>query len=132
MRRSFDQIRAERAYSVAASCQGAEGFKEAAQSFPAMLQTNGLLASVAFLLAKKGKLKFDRIADAVVSHLKDPTFGLKVGPGSPPLEVFRYWVGSGASGPNVTGSELRHLSQEALAFAGWLKRAAEAHGGDQE
>jgi CRISPR/Cas system CMR-associated protein Cmr5 small subunit len=132
MPRSFDQIRAERAYSVAANCQAVDGFKETAQAFPAMLQTNGLLAGVAFLLAKRGKPKYDRVAEAVVAHLRDTTFGLNVGPAGTPIEVFRYWVGTGAAGPNVTGPDLQHLSEEALAFAGWLKRAAEAHGGDQE
>ena len=131
MRRSFDQLRAERAYAVAAEGANLAGFKEMAQSFPAMLQTNGLLASVAFLLAK-GKPQHNRLAEALVTHLRDSTFGLPVVPAGTPIQVFRYWVGMGARGPNVTGSALRRLSGEALSFAGWLKRAAEAYGGGQE
>lgn len=126
-RRSLDQQRAANAYAAAVPGEGDVDF----QRLPAMLQTNGLLATWAFLLAKKDKGR--AALDALLRHLRTRA-DLGVPPGTA-HEVFRTWVGEpGGDAGGLGGPALRTLTAEALAFSVWLKRAAEAaapeNGGD--
>lgn len=123
--KSLDQRRAAAAY---AAMEGADpDTLRMARKLPAMLQTNGLLATWAFLLSK-GNIHAG-ILSALLQHLGPPPAGLNLVQATDATEAFLGWVGgkAGADG-GVGGTELRDLTAEALAFAGWLKRAAESQG----
>ncbi|MCK6683906.1 MAG: type III-B CRISPR module-associated protein Cmr5 [Thermoanaerobaculia bacterium] len=128
MRKGLDQIRAARAYEAAQTLAPLEkgDFVTMAQNLPAMLQINGLLAGWAFLLVKQKKQPgAGRILGTILSHLRERVLGLRVPVGSPDA-VFRHWVGSDSrQQPNLSGSDLRRLTAECIAFSAWLKRAAE-------
>jgi len=118
---SLDQSRAESAYRAIDEL-GADAL-DLARKLPVMLQTNGLLATWAFLLAKRGAHR--RCLDQLLAHLRARQL---VADGSDEaMVVFQRWVGT-RSGGELTGPELRRLTGEAIDFAVWLKRAAEAHG----
>lgn len=118
--RSLDQRRAASAYATITAAP--KKVAELAIRLPAMLQINGLLATWAFLLSQEGKGNPTPVGALLtyLQSLKD----LKVPVGNAE-SVFLHWVG-GAAG--IGGSLLRALTAEALAWSGWLKRAAEAHG----
>lgn len=122
--RSLDQRRAASAY--AAIEKAPKKAAELAIRLPAMLQINGLLATWAFLLAKEGKGEPTPVA-SLLGHLRSLE-DLQI-PAGDAQSVFLHWVGgaTGASG-GIGGSLLRALTAEALAWAVWLKRAAEARG----
>ncbi len=103
---------------------------------PALLQVNGLLATWAFLLSK-GAREHRECLGFLVHHLRQEFPSLT--PAGDAETVFLRWVGArtGAAAPPaaaepLTGPALRQLTAEALAFAGWLKRAAEVQGGEVE
>lgn len=116
--RSLDQRRAAAAYRAVATAP--PGAVDLARKLPSMLQINGLLATWAFLLPKNpSPLPF------VLRHLQ--SLELDVPAGEDLAAAFLHWVGGGQGGSDgVSGTALRELTAEALAFAGWLKRAAEA------
>lgn len=125
--RSLDQRRAAAAYREIGDAH--PDVVSLARSLPDMLRTNGLLATWAFLLTKeKKKDRQPTPLRAVLEHLRSLP-GLDV-PAQGDLEaVFLHWVGGATgAGGSVDGPALRALTAEALAFAGWLKRAAEARG----
>jgi len=118
---SLDQMRAESAYRAIDEL-GADAL-DLARKLPVMLQTNGLLATWAFLLAKKQTHR--RCLDQLLRHLR--TRKLVAAGGDDAMVVFQRWVGT-KTGGELTGPDLRRLTGEAIDFAVWLKRAAEAHG----
>ncbi|MEW6364128.1 MAG: type III-B CRISPR module-associated protein Cmr5 [Acidobacteriota bacterium] len=120
--KSLDQLRAERAYGTAESNKGNKDFADLAEKLPTMFQTNGLLATWAFLLAKK----HHDMAQDLLCYLRTPVLDLKV-PAGDDVTVFRRWVGDLEGATCLTGSELRRLTDEAIAYAGWLKRATQAY-----
>jgi CRISPR/Cas system CMR-associated protein Cmr5 small subunit len=111
---SHEILRARRAYAAPTS--------ERTIALPAMLQTNGLLSTWAFLLHKKDHALLETLGD----HLWE--FENQQGARPEPLDMFRNWVGEGEG--HLTGARLRRLTAEAIALSAWLKRAAEAAGGD--
>jgi hypothetical protein len=88
-----------------------------------MLQTNGLLAAWAFLVAKQERARED-LSRALLRHFQDQQVGLVTGSASLTAQdaLLRLWTGPQAAGP----AALRRLTAEAIVYAGWLKRAAEA------
>jgi CRISPR/Cas system CMR-associated protein Cmr5 small subunit len=92
--------------------------RDLATKLPTMMQTNGLLATVAFLLKRNPPL-----AAVVIARLRD-RYGDMVGAGDA-LTIFERWCGP--NGPN--GAQLRALTAEALEYAVWLKRVADAREG---
>jgi CRISPR/Cas system CMR-associated protein Cmr5 small subunit len=108
---SLEQVRAQRAYTAPVSPM--------AESLPTMLQVNGLLATWAFLISKKEESLLHTLAMHLMPHSDHAL---------QPRAIFLRWVGSGAG--RLTASELRRLTDEALAFSAWLKRAAQAKGGE--
>lgn len=120
--RSLDQLRAARAYQVMESASSE--LVDLAQKLPALLRTNGLLATWAFCLAKEGAQYEQCLERALLPHLREEVLGLAVPAGSP-AQVFRSWVEPETA---LSGLQLRRLTEEATAFAGWIKRAAEAAG----
>lgn len=118
-RQSLGQRRAANAYAAVARAPDAT--LEIARRLPAMLQTNGLLATWAFLLSKDAGT--EPLA-ALLTHLRSMSHLGVTGRG--PEKVFLGWVGGNGDAPAVTGEALRRITEEALEYAGWLKRAAEA------
>ena len=116
-------------------------FPSLARQLPQMLQVNGLLASWAFLLAK-GKPQHRAALAALVSHLAER--GLvdpeelgrpmaAVGDSQPDSitaspqaaqAVLLFWLN--ADHEALSSHHLRRLTAEAIAYAGWLRKAAEA------
>jgi len=119
--RTQDQKRAQHAYDLVGNLPQDDKakFKTLVLKFPAMVLQNGLLASLAF-----------------VQH-KDKTTNKQV------FQAYNNWLTQGATWINWSGTEgntvverlchsqmtvqrYRHAAREALAYATWLKRAAEA------
>lgn len=123
--RSLDQRRAASAYGAIATAP--PGAVDLARRLPSMLQANGLLATWAFLLAKERKAPRQTPLPFLLRHLESRE--LDVPAGGDVSAAFLHWVGGGqGANGGVSGTALRELTAEALAFAGWLKRAAEARG----
>lgn len=133
---SLHQTLEQRRATVAAECRADEGFsskdyRSLAKKVPAMLMTNGLGQTLAYLQAKaKGS---ETTAEGLMykhlsKWLKDPDCPVK-------------WLDQ--SGRLVTDEDLlkriqsvpsviyRQATREALIFAGWLKRFAEALAGEE-
>jgi CRISPR/Cas system CMR-associated protein Cmr5 small subunit len=116
---NLDQIRAQHAYQAAAGEN--TDFLNLARSLPQMLQTNGLLATWAFLLARN-ESPHRSVLKALVIHLQGE--GLLAVELTDPKEILlSAWLGR--ERPLGT-SDLQRLTSETVAFAGWIKRAAEA------
>jgi len=119
---SREQIRARRAYTALE--EHPEELADWAESLPTMLQTNGLLATWAHLLSK-------REASMVLQTLADHLWHWENRHGAQPTPraVFVGWVSDDQA--QLTGTRLRRLTDEALAFAVWLKRAGKASEGGE-
>jgi len=124
---NLEQIRAQRAFEKAAAVAQQdyhEKFLSLAQNLPAMFQTNGLLATWAFLLSKSQKNKEHKEAlQILLAHFRDGHFNLRVNNPDIVRVLTEEWTGSTAT---LQGTQLMRLTAEAVAFSGWLKRAAEA------
>lgn len=129
---NLEQIRAQRAFSCATVAAGFEDknreeFLSLAKDLPAMFQNNGLLATWAFFLSKD-KTAHAALSAALLEHLqkhfRDPQLEFTVVEALAPSEAFtNYWT---RAGKELNGAQLMQLTAEAVAFSGWLKRAAEA------
>ncbi len=120
----LDLVRARNAFAAAqavGSCDR-ETFLNLSRKLPAMLQTNGLLAAWAFLLAREGG--GDQSVRAICRrHLGDAELSaLEVAVG----KLDAVFAGGRPPADPLSGPELQRLTAETIAFAGWLKRAAEA------
>jgi CRISPR-associated protein Cmr5 len=98
-----------------------------ARGLPAMLQTNGLGQTLAFLKAK-GEGKADKMHSVLYRHLcawVGPWVGLPAETRAEDRADFLQWI--------VTQSSdvYRRASAEAIAYALWLRRFAEAKGWDE-
>ena len=127
---NLEQIRAHRAFEKATAVAEQnyhEEFLSLAQNLPAMFQNNGLLATWAFLLSKKGEgakgAAQQEILETLLTHFRDSQFDLGVA-NSDVVRVFvEEWTVGATS---LDGIKLMKLTAEAVAFSGWLKRAAES------
>lgn len=124
--KTLDQLRAGRAYAAIAA--GNDHDIDNARKLPATLQSNGLLATWAFHLADE---KRRRLLVPLLEHLRACQPSTAIRAAATPEEAFLAWVGS-ADQPGLSGTQLRDLTAEALAFSGWLKRAAEAGTSDEQ
>jgi CRISPR/Cas system CMR-associated protein Cmr5 small subunit len=117
-----DQVRARHVFSfVRGPLQSSAEFLALARKLPIMLQTNGLLATWAHLLAK-GKPEHKAALKALADHLRD--LDPSMGTDSPdPANLFNTWIDAQRG---LTGAALRAKTAEAVQIAVWLKRAAEA------
>lgn len=124
-----ERLRAANAFSVvsAGGLDKRDRFLVLARELPAMLQTNGLLASWAFLLAK-GEEHHLAAARALAAHLRSAGLVAEDAPANPEDLLVDRWLGAGnlAGQSGLSGLELRRLTSEAILYAAWLKRAAEA------
>jgi CRISPR/Cas system CMR-associated protein Cmr5 small subunit len=124
---NLDQIRASHAFSAVQRIpDGRKGeFLQLARRLPVMLQTNGLLATWAHLLAKGGESsrnEYDEMAEILLQHLRHPAVSLAGGAGQDARRIFfEVWTSE-----EEGGLALRRRTAEALQISIWLKRAAEA------
>lgn len=118
------QLRARGAFAHIdpSSLERPEELLSLARGLPAMLQTNGLLATWSHLLAR-GKEEHCTVLDALVAHLG--AVGRVEGSPGPRELLEKEWLATGGGEP-VSGVELRRLTAELTEYAVWLKRAAEA------
>lgn len=126
----LDQARAQRAFSfVRAFKEDREALLELARKLPFMFHTNGLLATWAHLLAKaKGEEKSAKtsILRSILEHLQGELVAPRVDrsqDGANPQRAFDTWLDEKKG---LSGRELRAYTAEAIEYAVWLKRAAEA------
>lgn len=125
---NLEQIRARRAFAKAAEVARpnsgieAKEYLSLARNLPAMFQNNGLLATWAFMLSKQDKKHFKVLLKALLDHFRDGQFNLGVANTDEAKVFIEEWTGK----TPVTGPQLMQLTAEAIAFSGWLKRAAEA------
>lgn len=112
----LDQKRAEFAFRFVQKVPPPvrKDFLSLARSLPVMFQTNGLLATWAHLLAKKGE-EYDKTLDALMEYFGDR--GMSTGTDG--KAVFHEWI-------QLASFELRRRTAEAIEYAVWIKRAAEA------
>jgi len=116
---NLQQLRARNAYDFIQKNRN-EQLKKIALKMPVMFQTNGLLASVAFLLSKTD---FNPLSENLLKHLKSDAFGFCLGDESDIESIFlNRWIN-----PNYPASEIRLLTDELISYSGWLKRAAETY-----
>jgi CRISPR-associated protein Cmr5 len=111
--KNLDQIRA-----AAAIVDAADLDKKAVNKLPAMILTNGLLATAAFCLSEsEGKSRggMKSALEATVKYLEQQRF---ISKGSQSLEALISDLSKGSS------LELQHATSEALAFIGYLRRFA--------
>ncbi|MGI6087294.1 MAG: type III-B CRISPR module-associated protein Cmr5 [Kiritimatiellia bacterium] len=86
-----------------------QGSGDVLSGFPSLIINNGLLATVAFSIAKKGN--YQKIYDAISIHLKDKDIGLL--PAN--VELVEHLTKSDST-------QLRLCTAEALAYLAYLKR----------
>jgi CRISPR type III-B/RAMP module-associated protein Cmr5 len=122
MNLNMDQIRAETAYLVAKDNQKKE-FQQSAMKLADMLQTNGLLATWAFLLAKKEKILISSLHSYLMSRFKTLFTDDSPEDFASSINRFEIWIGQNG----LSSLQLRQLTSEAIEFAGWLKRAVKAY-----
>jgi CRISPR/Cas system CMR-associated protein Cmr5 small subunit len=118
---NLEQIRAQHAFEAAAGKDA--DFLNLARSLPQMLQTNGLLGTWAFLLARARKERSHAdVLRALADHLRSEAIAL-IGERAvdPKSVLLTEWTK-----PEVGSGLLQDVAAEALSYAGWLKRAAEA------
>jgi CRISPR-associated protein Cmr5 len=113
-RRSLEQRRAQAAWETVQKVDQNKGkeFKSVATSLPADIQANGFGQTMAFLRAKgkdEHNITFDAVADWVRQRLNIAN------------EDFMSWLMTKA-----TTEQYRQATAEAIAFAIWMKRFAEA------
>ncbi len=113
--RSAEQERAAEAYAFVAAPDHSKALEEC-KNLPFMLQTNGLLATWAYL-RKKAKRWNDPLLETLAKRLGPR--GSKLIEHGEPAAIFA------ACTDSIPGSVLRQLTEESIAFAVWLKRAAE-------
>ncbi|MCB0260980.1 MAG: type III-B CRISPR module-associated protein Cmr5 [Calditrichaeota bacterium] len=125
---NLDQVRAQRAFDKATHVSSpnsgidSKEYLGLARSLPAMFQNNGLLATWAFMLSKKDKNHFNALLKALLDHFRDPQINL----GTSQADVVRVFTDDWTGPQPLDGTQLMRLTSEAIAFSGWLKRAAEA------
>lgn len=113
-RQTLEQERAAAAWRAVQEVEHSKGkeFRSVASSLPADIQSNGLGQTVAFLEAK-GKEEHKAVFNAVTGWIKT---WLKIND-----KDFIEWLMLKA-----TTEQYRHATSEAIAFAIWMKRFAEA------
>jgi CRISPR/Cas system CMR-associated protein Cmr5 small subunit len=122
---NLQQLRAQHAFAFVQGYRGDRNdFLGLARTLPVMLQTNGLLATWAHLLAKAKKDEEYREAlKALLEHFRAAPLRLVPDHGDAGKVFTGLW---NAPASAASGAQLRRLTAEAIAFAVWLKRAAEA------
>jgi len=123
---NLEQIRAQHAFKAAAAVAPAKhkDYSSLAGNLPAMFQNNGLLATWAFLLSKHDKDQHSLMLQALLQHFQHEHFNLiDAGPLTPQKVFVDHWTHQNRY---LNGEKLMQLTAEAVAFSGWLKRAAEA------
>lgn len=120
--RTVEQQRAAQAWNYVTNLPGrydANKYGTLARKLPSSIQANGLGQTLAFLLAKaKGK---DDEHQAIYNHLSAWVM-LKLGQKDDAQYKLLEWIITQPS------STYRRAATEAMAFAHWLKRFAEAQG----
>ena len=121
---NLEQQRARHAYgTVTAVPSGArKQFLSLARQLPSRFQINGLLASWAALLGDHKNVAHRMVLDASTAHLRE----LGLCGGGTHQQVFEAWLGLGVASAALSGSQMRSLTAEAIAYSNWLKKASEA------
>ncbi|NLP09432.1 type III-B CRISPR module-associated protein Cmr5 [bacterium] len=120
---SLEQIRAYNAFQAAQQVGANKDFLAFARNLPSLFQNNGLLATWAFMLAKAKKENYTiNIMNTLLEHFRTPQIGLVPNDQKTAEEVFNaVWTQA-----SFQSQQLMNLTAEAIAFSGWIKRAAEA------
>lgn len=121
---NLDQIRAAQALAAADKTS-----KQAVSKLPAMIMTNGLLASTAFACEKndRGEPKrktMKEAMEAVITHLRFPIHGIAILSGCPTADEMIKRLSAGSGQILATSLDLQRATAEALSFLSYLKRFA--------
>jgi len=122
--RKLENGRAEFAYNFAVKIDSGlkEKFASHVKSFPMLIKTNGLGASLAFLFSKKGKEKgvYDKVGESISEWLKkDDKYKYYQ------LSTFTDLQSLVNQVISLNSSDYRALTVEVLAYFNWLRRFAE-------
>ena len=122
--KGIENGRAKFAYEKAKNVSNGlkKAYKSHVKSFPMMIKTNGLGASIAFLFSKKGKENgvYDKVGEHIVDWLKEDDkykiykINKLINLQSLTQEIIK-----------IDSAEYRALTVEILAFFTWLRRFAE-------
>ncbi len=120
---NLEQERAAFAFTNVKPNSKLNGFASAAKNLPAMIQSNGLLATWAFLLAKEKKSPtHKKLADILTEYYKTflPEYELN------DITRHTFFTEHLTKDGTRVAQNLMKLTAEAIAISGWIKRAAEA------
>jgi len=118
MPQNLEQIRAAHADTKAADCRKLEGEGDCLSGYPALIITNGLLAALAFSIEKQKQ--HIRVANAIAYHLQELGTIHQTGQAAPNAKTLRDALVLSDS------AQLRHATDETLAFLSYLKRFAKS------
>lgn len=113
---NLQQLRAEHAFSFMKDHYGDKDLENIIMKLPVMFQTNGLLATWAFLLVKKS---YD-VLNNLQNHLQSVP-SCEVEPNSTSENIFNVWIQD-----DFNFDRYCPLINELIAYSSWLKRASEA------
>ena len=116
MPQNLEQIRAAHALASEASCRKEPDKGDALSGYPSLIGTNGIMATLAYSRDKGGQYQI--IANAIASHLQ--LTGVVTQNGQPTLASLL------AALARADSFQLRHATEEALAFLAYLKRFAKS------
>lgn len=126
--KNLEQVRARNALAYAAAegrqTRGKEG-GNVLKKLPALILSNGLLASGAFAFAQKPDSGWSTCFDHLAQHLADPE--IKVCPDCKDLKTLMEYL-SGKADSNT----LKHATDEALAWLSYARRFEPRREGDNE
>ena len=123
--KNLEQIRAENAYKATKDAKYAgKGNGEIAKKVPSYIRENGLLATLAFALEKKGKSGdyandgMKRVLDAVAGHLADSRIARLNASDADSEAWIKYLIAEASS------DELRDQTAETMAYLSYFRRFA--------
>lgn len=117
--KTLDQIRAEYAWNRVTSPNPDEKYRNLAKSLPAMVMTNGLMQTLAFLRGK-GKGEHKRLMSDILTWLADSAVGI--------LQQSDFKDAMSAMANRMDSQHYQRATEEALAILKWIRYLAQTVG----
>jgi CRISPR-associated protein Cmr5 len=117
--KTLDQIRAGYAWKRVTSPKPDEKYRNLAKSLPAMVMTNGLMQTLAFLEGK-GKGEHKRLMEDILAWLADPAVAI--------LKDQDFEKAMSFMTSHMDSQEYQRATEEALAALKWIRYLAQTVG----
>ena len=118
MKQTTEQYRAKAAWEQVNSIEVNDEFLSAANGAASMIQASGMGQAVAFWLAKGGK--HTKLLDFLAQWLCKRPDSTTADDTKKGRDLMKYIT-------EIDSTEYRHLTTEAIAYLGWIKRFAKAN-----